>query len=242
MPIQLPTQQCDHRPVAPTFATTPTYTDAAVTAGVREPLGVGSFRFWFTGQRWEWSDEVTRMHGYQPGSVQPTTELVLSHKHPDDRTGVQELLDWALHSGRSFSSRHRLLDTAGEEHSVIVVADRIADEDGVVVGTAGYYIDLTETLHENRREVLDEALPQVVESRAAIEQAKGALMLVYGVSAEQAFSLLRWRSQQTNTKVRALAEQLVAELTTLTPRGALRSEFDHLFLTVHQRIPAAQAC
>ena len=25
------------------------------------------------------------MHGYQPGAVHPTTELVLSHKHPDDK-------------------------------------------------------------------------------------------------------------------------------------------------------------
>lgn len=82
------------------------------------------------------------MHGYVPGSVVPTTELVLSHKHPEDRTPVQELLDRARHSGRSFSSRHRLLDTAAKVHNVIVVADRMVDEAGAVVGTAGYYIDL----------------------------------------------------------------------------------------------------
>ena len=86
------------------------------------------------------------MHGYVPGSVVPTTELVLSHKHPEDRTPVQELLDRARHSGRSFSSRHRLLDTAGKVHNVIVVADRMVDEAGAVVGTAGDYIDLTTTL------------------------------------------------------------------------------------------------
>ena len=90
------------------------------------------------------------MHGYVPGSVVPTTELVLSHKHPEDRTPVQELLDRARHSGRSFSSRHRL-DTAGKVHNVIVVADRMVDEAGAVVGTAGYYIDLTATLDENRQ-------------------------------------------------------------------------------------------
>ena len=237
MPIRSPTRGRDHRPVEPTCVGDHPDTDAAARPGVGEPLRVGSFRFWFVDQRWEWSDEVSRMHGYEPGSVVPTTELVLSHKHPDDRTPVQELLNRAWHSGRSFSSRHRLLDTAGDVHKVIVVADRTVDEDGAVVGTAGYYIDLTATLHENRQEVLDEALPKVVESRAAIEQAKGALMLVYGISTEQAFHLLRWRSQQTNTKVRVLAEQLVAEFHTLTVSGALRSEFDHLFLTVHQRIP-----
>src|SRR5690242_21743972 len=69
------------------------------------PLDAGAFRFFFVGQRWEWSDEVARMHGYEPGTVVPTTELLLSHKHPDDRQHVQDLLDHALHHGGSFSSR-----------------------------------------------------------------------------------------------------------------------------------------
>jgi ANTAR domain/PAS fold len=201
-------------------------------------LNVGAFRFWFVGQRWEWSDEVARMHGYEPGAVVPTTKLLLSHKHPDDRAHVQELLDYALQSAESFSSRHRFLDTAGNVHDAIVVADRMLDESGVVVGTAGYYIDLTETFDEARQAVLDAALPDLFENRAAIEQAKGMLMYVYRVSAEQAFRVLQWRSQETNVKLRALAKQLLVEVTTLmAPAPAVQSQFDHLLLTVHERIP-----
>lgn len=202
-------------------------------------MNVGAFRFWFVGQRWEWSDEVARMHGYQPGEVEPTTKLLLSHKHPDDRAHVQDLLDYALRSEESFSSRHRFLDTAGNVHDAIVVADRMLDDDsGAVVGTAGYYIDLTDTFDETRQEVLDEALPDLFENRAAIEQAKGALMYVYRVSAEQAFRVLQWRSQETNVKLRSLAKQLLAEVTTLpAPSAATQSQFDHLLLTVHERIP-----
>lgn len=215
------------------------HNDAACAAGGGGALRVGGFRFWFIGQRWEWSDELYRMHGYQPGTVVPTTKLVLSHKHPDDRTAVQELLDQALYSGESFSSRHRFYDTAGDEHSAIVVAHRMLDEAGAVVGTTGYYVDVTATLDENQNEALDEMLPQVIEARAVIEQAKGALRLVYGISDKQAFNLLVWLSQESNTKVRALAAQLVAELDTLASASAgLRSDFDHLLLTVHQRIPA----
>ncbi|MEB3984097.1 PAS and ANTAR domain-containing protein [Mycobacterium sp. 663a-19] len=206
-------------------------------------LSVGSFRFWFADERWEWSDQVARMHGYEPGSVTPTTELLLSHKHPDDREHVRDLLEYALHSGESFSSRHRFIDTAGGEHDAIVVADRIVDESGAVLGTAGYYIDLTatfdETRLETRQEVLDEALPDLFENRAAIEQAKGILMAVYRVSAEQAFRVLQWRSQETNVKVRALARQLVDEVVQLPPPSAtVQSRFDHLLLTVHERVPA----
>ncbi|MCZ0732279.1 PAS and ANTAR domain-containing protein [Mycolicibacterium iranicum] len=200
-------------------------------------LRVGSFRFWFVGQRWEWSDEVALMHGYQPGSVTPTTELLLAHKHPDDRRHVQELLDQALHSGGAFSSRHRFIDTNGREHTVLVLADRMLDDSGAVVGTEGYYVDLTATLHEVRRDALNNSLPDLFAARAEIEQAKGALMLVYGVGPDQAFELLQWRSQQTNVKVRLLAAQIVEEFHTVrAQRDDLRREFDHLLLTVHQRV------
>jgi ANTAR domain/PAS fold len=231
----------------------PTRTGAAAPAGPRDQqtssaqsaaaqyLNVGTFRFWFVGQRWEWSDEVARMHGYEPGTVVPTTKLLLSHKHPEDRAHVQDLLDYALQSGESFSSRHRFVDTSGEVHDSIVVADRMLDESGAVLGTAGYYIDLTntfdETRHETRQEVLDTALPDLFENRAAIEQAKGVVMYIYRVSADQAFRLLQWRSQETNTKLRSLAKQLLAEVATLpAPSAAVQSQFDHLLLTVHERI------
>jgi len=206
-------------------------------AVVGDGEGVGTFRFWFVGERWEWSDEVARMHGYEPGTVEPTTELLLSHKHPADRRNVQDLLDRALMSNSPFSGRHRFIDTAGKVHDAMVLADRIYDDTGAVVGTAGYYVDLTDTFVETRQVALDEALPDLFEARAVIEQAKGILMAVYRVSPEQAFGVLRWRSQDTNTKLRSLAQQLIAEVSNLpAPSADVQSAFDHLLLTVHQRI------
>ena len=230
------------RPDAATPTGKPKQPASAVEASSAPYLNIGSFRFWFVGQRWEWSDEVARMHGYEPGSVEPTTKLLLSHKHPDDRAHVQDLLDYALRSEESFSSRHRFVDTAGNVHDAIVVADRMLNEGGAVLGTAGYYIDLTDTFDETRQELLDEALPDLFENRAAIEQAKGVLMYVYRVSAEQAFRVLQWRSQETNTKLRSLAKQLLAEVATLPPStAAAQSQVDHLLLTAHERIPAESA-
>ena len=196
---------------------------------------VGSFRFWFVGERWEWSDEVAAMHGYAPGSVVPTSALVLSHKHPDDRLHVQELLDRALHDGEPFSNTHRVIDTAGSVHQVVVVADRMVDDSGAVVGTSGHYIDLTDTFDETRKSVLSDELPGVVAARAVIEQAKGALMMVYKINADQAFRILQWRSQQTNTKLRDLAAELVEGFIEMpAPPASLRNAFDHLLLTVHE--------
>ncbi|AFU03106.1 PAS and ANTAR domain-containing protein [Nocardia brasiliensis] len=207
--------------------------------GLGTPQSVGSFRFWFADQRWDWSDEVAAMHGYAPGTVTPTTELLLTHKHPDDRAQVASALAKSIEEGEPFSSRHRILDTLGRVHHVIVVADHLFDHVGAVVGTSGYYIDVTETLEEHRQEALDDALPELWASRAVIEQAKGAVMLVYGVNAEQAFRVLSWRSQETNIKLRTLASRLVADLESLTNSTVgLRTQFDHLLLTAHERIDA----
>jgi hypothetical protein len=228
---------------AATFTRTRRQPGSAMGGAAPTYLNVGSFRFLFDGERWEWSDEVARMHGYEPGTVAPTTKLMLSHKHPEDREHVRDLLHHALHSGESFSSRHRFVDTRGGVHEAIVVADRIVDDSNAVLGTAGYYIDLTGTFdgarHESRQEVLDEALPDLFENRAAIEQAKGVMMAVYRVSPDQAFRVLQWRSQETNVKLRMLAKQLIEEVGKLPPMSAVvQSQFDHLLLTIHERIPA----
>ncbi|GBE66469.1 hypothetical protein MFM001_29310 [Mycobacterium sp. MFM001] len=68
-----------------------------------EPQRVGRFWFFLDGQRWEWSDAVARMHGYEPGTVVPTTELLLQHKHPEDRQRVAAVLGRVL-SGESRSA------------------------------------------------------------------------------------------------------------------------------------------
>lgn len=199
------------------------------------PRAIGSFQFYFADQRWEWSAEVALLHGYEPGSVRPTTELLLAHKHPEDRDAVAGTLAAAVRDGTAFCSRHRIIDTMGTEHHVLVVGDRLYDDTGTTVGTTGYYIDLDSDLAEHRQQLLNSTLPELVEARAHIEQAKGALMLVYGITAEHAFAVLQWRSQETNTKLRVLAGKLTAAITTLGG-GSLqqRTQFDHLLLTIHQ--------
>jgi hypothetical protein len=47
------------------------------------------------------------MHGYEPGTIQPTTELVLSHKHPDDLNQVKGLLNSQLHHSAAATASAR---------------------------------------------------------------------------------------------------------------------------------------
>ncbi|MCV7072769.1 PAS and ANTAR domain-containing protein [Mycolicibacterium rufum] len=200
---------------------------------------IGWVRYHFDDDRWEWSDEVARIHGYEPGTVVPTTDLVLSHKHPADRPQMAELMDRIRETRVAFSSRHRIRDVQGRIHHVVVVGNELRDETGRVVGSDGFYVDLT-AYEDHRRDEMSAQVADFAEHRAAIEQAKGMLMVVYGIDAAAAFDLLRWRSQQTNVKLRLLAEQILTDFRTLQSDGALptREVYDQVLMTAHQRIPS----
>ncbi len=200
--------------------------EVGLSHGAGEPASIGRFRFYIDGQRWEWSKNVARLHGYEPDSVTPTTELVLSHKHPDDREKVAAILDKVVH-GEPFSSRHRLVDTNGRTHWVIVIGDRMLGEAGEVIGTSGFYVDYTDTMQTD----VSTAVSKVAEARAEIEQAKGLLMAAYGISADRAFDILVWRSQETNIKVRELARRFLAEMAGTFPAGT-RTQVDHALLSI----------
>ncbi|ATQ28881.1 PAS and ANTAR domain-containing protein [Rhodococcus ruber] len=206
-----------------------------------KPQRVGSFRYLIDDDAWEWSDDVARMHGYSPGTVRPTTELLLKHKHPDDKVQVAALLGAMQRNGEPFSGRHRIVDAHGKVRPVVVVADRLLDECGRIVGTSGFYVDLSDAYEDEVREGVDEAVSALAHDRAVIEQAKGMIMAVYRIQADHAFEILAWRSQESNVKLRALAEQLVRDVSTgLDVPTTFRNEFDHLLMTVHERVPSVQ--
>ncbi|MDT5167611.1 MAG: hypothetical protein QOD02_926 [Mycobacterium sp.] len=207
------------------------------------PHRVGWFRFYFDDDRWEWSPQVEKMHGYLPGSVTPTTEMVLSHKHPDDFRQIADTLELIRQTRQAFSSRHRILDVEGRVHHVVVVGDLLRDDNGTVIGTHGFYIDVTPS-ERARQDQVTAAVTRITERRSGIEQTKGMLMLVYGIDEPTAFNLLKWRSQQANVKLRPLAEQVANDFLELSGGETLppRSAYDNALLTAHLRIdPESQS-
>ena len=203
------------------------------------PQRVGWFRYYFDDDRWEWSPQVEKMHGYLPGSVTPTTDMVLSHKHPDDYRQIADTLSLIRQTRQAFSTRHRIIDVEGRLHHVVVVGDLLRADDGTVTGTHGYYIDISPS-ERARQDQVTAAVTRIAEDRAGIEQAKGMLMVIYAIDELAAFQLLKWRSQETNVKLRILADKIGADFISLSGTETLppRSAFDNLLLTAHLRINA----
>jgi PAS domain S-box-containing protein len=202
--------------------------DKALLGG--QPQRVGRFEYRYDTDAWTWSDTVARMHGYEPGSVEPTTDLVLGHKHPEDLTQVKGLLK---QSSAPFSSRHRIRTKDGEVRKVVVVGDAVTDDDGRVVATRGFYVDVTEAVNADVQEALGDELSTIVAHRDVIEQAKGMLMAIYDVDADAAFAILRWRSQELNIKLHTIADTLVRNVPSLLQgEPALRRRVDHYLVSL----------
>jgi len=89
------------------------------------------------------------------------------------------------------------------------------------------------------RDLITAAVADIATNRAVIDQAKVMLILVYGVDEDGAFEMLRWRSQSTNTKLRTLAEQFVADYPRSVCNGEAlpsRAVYDKALMSVHERI------
>jgi hypothetical protein len=111
---------------------------------------------------------------------------------------VAATLDEIRQSNQAFSTHHRIIDAQWWVRDVVVISDRLYDRDGAVIGTHGFYVDVTPS-DEARNEEVSAVVAEIAEHRAAIEQTKGMLMVIYRMTADTAFELLKWRSQKTNT-------------------------------------------
>jgi anti-anti-sigma regulatory factor len=166
-----------------------------------------------------WTPDVFRLHGFEPGEVVPSADLMLAHCHRDDRPALAAVLrgaPCAADTGRSV--RYRLLDATGGEHAVLAVLTAPAPTvpgDGPAAGTTGVLgvlVDLGAEIGATAARRADDMLSAAIASREVIDQAKGAAMLAYGLDGDAAFDLLRWHSEHLNVKVRTLAERLLVAL------------------------------
>ncbi len=172
------------------------------------PASVGHYRY--DGESWFWADALYTMHGFEPGEVVPSAELMVAHLDPLDVAQARETVKQALVSAQPYASYHHLVDAKQRRHTVLVAGRGELDRHGRLVELSGYMVDLTDAVATDQKAQIDAAIAGVTEHRSAIEQAKGILMLSLGLDQDEAFALLRARSQHANLKLHALAARLVA--------------------------------
>jgi hypothetical protein len=187
---------------------------------------VGQFVWDVRADTWWWSDALYRLLGYEPGVVTPSLERFLQHKARENQAVVDTVFSRCLTEGDPFSCYHHVVDTHGVRKTVVAVGHGDRDAaDSQTVAINGFIVDVT----GSSRHETNAALQATLVNRAAIEQVKGVVMLVYGLSADAAFQMLVGHSQIANKKVSAIANAMVSALDQRSPTEIIsRSEVDRM--------------
>jgi hypothetical protein len=215
------------------------------TAPEVAPHPTGRWRGDLVTGEWWWSPELVDLLGLHSRTSTPSVQLLLSHVHPEDRPALRDALGHAGTTGRPFAREFRLLRDDGRQRCVLLVCEPSRNGNGSVVAMSGLAIDVTDEVRSGSSRDRDEQvrhleteieqLRTAMASRAAIEQAKGILMLLMSCGDQVAFDLLAHISSHTHRKVREVA---VSIIDSATGRGALPADVRAI---LHDACPPARA-
>jgi PAS domain S-box-containing protein len=111
-----------------------------------ESAGIGTWMVDLRTMKVTWSDQLFRLHGFQPGEVEPTMELGLSYIHPDDREEILARTATWLESPAAGRSEYRVMLDDGTVRHVIGESIVERDENEVPVRMFGTVRDVTDKL------------------------------------------------------------------------------------------------
>ncbi|WP_339605816.1 PAS domain-containing protein [uncultured Roseivirga sp.] len=92
----------------------------------------------------EWSDQVYKIYGYEPGEVNPNVELFYSHVHPEDLDQMNTAITESLEAKQCFNVGHRVICKSGEVKYVNQRGEFIYGQAGTPIGMIGITQDLSE--------------------------------------------------------------------------------------------------
>jgi len=154
----------------------------------------------------------------------PCTELLVRSLHPGDRPRALDAIAAACTTGTPFVLRVRLGSRGGVERPAVLVGEPVVDPAGAVDALEGVLVEVppeprppaprpgTPGTEDDRLHALETEVAQLrtaMSSRAAIEQAKGILMLLTSCGEQVAFDLLAHISSNSHRKVRDVAVAIV---------------------------------
>ncbi len=184
----------------------------------------GRFRYDRRAGTWTWSPEMAALLNLARNGAHPCTELLVRSLHPGDRPGAVDALTAACSAGLPFALRVRLGSRGGEERPAVLVGEPVLDATGAVSALEGVLVEVPPEprpaaprpaaggTEEDRIRALETEVAQLrtaMSSRAAIEQAKGILMLLTNCGDQVAFDLLAHISSNSHRKVRDVAVAIV---------------------------------
>ena len=105
---------------------------------------VGSFHWDVVADTVAWSDEMCRIHGFEPGESSITYETYLDQVHPDHREQVRRTVERSLANQEPFEHEYRIVRAIGETRWLFVHGRPVVDSGGNLIALQGICQDITE--------------------------------------------------------------------------------------------------
>ena len=173
--------------------------------------------------RWRWSAPQDR----EPVAGFPATSEEVAARGPAGRRLVQAV-ERSAADGEAFTLSLRAEEGGRPAWWLAHGAPGGPDE------VTGSVVETTPAVEHAVSERTTEQVRTALAGREGIDQAKGMLMLVYGIDADAAFGLLRWYSQHSQVKLAELATRLTTAAAESTFAGGTqaRAAVDDLLSSV----------
>jgi signal transduction histidine kinase len=117
----------------------------ALLAQAQRVAHIGSFEWDIPSNLMNWSDELHRIYGLEPGQFEGTYEGFLKRVHPDDLERTKSSIFDALRKHSPFVYEHRIVLSDASVHILQTRGDVVKDKDGHALRMAGCCWDVTES-------------------------------------------------------------------------------------------------
>ena len=129
----------------------PPETDLAdVMAEAERIAHVGFWKWELDSGRVQWSEELHRIYGLEPGEFPGTTEAFLQRVHPDDRERVWACVSRSLKTLEPFVFEERIVRADGSERTLLSQGRVIQDPAGQAETVVGVCHDVTDRAQAER--------------------------------------------------------------------------------------------
>jgi PAS domain S-box-containing protein len=124
-----------------------------------------------------WSDELYRIYGLEPRSVEVSFARFLAMLHPQDRERVQGEVSAALERGGRFAWLERIVRPDGSVRDLDTVGEVARGADGEVLGMIGTCRDITREVLAHKLQVAETRILELIAAGAPLTEVLEMLVL-----------------------------------------------------------------
>lgn len=180
---------------------------------------LGSLTWYFDTDHQLWSEELYRIFGYAPHSVEPNMETLYRVLHPDDAPRVREQMQTAIQGHDCFEEEFRLILPDGTIRTVLGRAVINRNLTGAPVRMRAAFLDITaERTATHSREILTYAVDHSMEGVALLDQEGRYIYLnpahaeMYGFTVEELLGKT-WQALYEPEEIRRIERDILPKLT-----------------------------